>query len=70
MAEDGVGGAWEQAQGAGEVGVAEAGGDDLDEDFIGLDVVEVDLLELELAVELGNDEGGGGSRHCGCCGVI
>lgn len=50
MSEDSVGRAWEEASSAREISMAEAGGDDLDEDFIRLDVVEVDFLELELAV--------------------
>jgi len=45
--------------------MADSRGVNLDEDLIWLDVVEVDLLELELAVELGDDEGCGDSRH-GC----
>jgi len=63
MTENYVGRAWQETLCAGEIGVAQPGGVDLDEDLVGLDVHEVDLLELELSVQLGDDEGGGGSRH-------
>ena len=65
MAQDGVWPAGQEANGAGKIGVADARGVDLDENLIGLDGVEVDLLELKLAVELGHNKGGGRAGH-GC----
>jgi hypothetical protein len=38
---------------------------DLDEHLVGLHLVEVDLAELELAVELRHDEGCCGAGHVG-----
>lgn len=69
MAQYRAGSAWQQAGGAREIGVADSKSLDLDEDFVWLDVVEPDFLKLELAVEFGDDKGGGcaGSCHV-CCG--
>lgn len=72
MAQNRAGSAWQQADSAREIGVADSGSLNLDEDFFWLDVVELDFLKLELAVELGDDKGGGcaGCCHlCCCCGV-
>jgi len=66
MAEHGVGLAREHAGRKRQVGVAQPGGVDLDEHFVRLDGVEVDLAQLELAVQLGDDEGGCLARHGGC----
>jgi hypothetical protein len=65
----GVGLARQQTDGKRQVGVADARGVDLDEHLIGLHLVEVDLAELELAVELRYDEGGGGAGHVDVGGV-
>lgn len=50
--------------------MADARGVDLDQHLVRLHVVEVDLAELELAVELGHNEGGSSARHVGGCGWV
>lgn len=63
VTEDGIGFARQGARGTGQVGVADARGVDLNQDFVGLDRVEVDLAQLELSVQFGDDEGGCAAGH-------
>jgi len=71
MPEHGIRPAGEDALGAGKVSVAEAGGVDLDEDFVRLNGVKVDLAQLEFAIYIGHDEGCCATGHFGGprCGV-
>lgn len=64
MTQDSIGRAWQSAVCARQIGVAYSRRLDLNQDLVGLYLVEVDLLELELAVGLGHDEG------CGCAGHL
>lgn len=50
-------------RGAGEISVADTARLYLDEDLVRLDLVQVDLGELEGAVEAGSDEGCCCPRH-------
>lgn len=65
MAEDGIGLARQDARRTRQVGVTDPRGVDLNQNFVRLDCIEIDFAQLELAVELGNDEGGGAAGHCG-----
>ena len=64
MTEDSIGFARQDALGTGQVGVTDARGVDLNQDFVGLNRVETDLAQLKFAVQLGNDEGGCAAGHC------
>lgn len=66
MAQNRAGSAWQQADGAREIGVADSESLDLDEDLFWLNFVKLNLLKLELAVEFGDDKGGG----CAWCGHL
>lgn len=70
MSENSIRCAWEKTNRTGQVGMADARGVDLDQHLVRLHVVEVDLAELELAVELGHNEGGSSARHVGGCGWV
>ena len=63
MTEDGIGFARQDSRGTGQVGVADARGVDLNQDFVGLDRVEVDLAQLKLSVQFRDDEGGRAAGH-------
>lgn len=66
VAEHGVGFAGEHARRKRQVSMAESRGVDLDQHFVRLHVIELDLSQLKLAVELRHDEGSCGACHGDC----